>query len=182
MHGKSSAPLVTALLIIFTAGVLLGAISVYHIPASLRSDAGEIVTRSLGENVSVYESVKNDFTVELVWSIVVWVLGTLSVLAPFIAATVALRGFTIGFSSAFILSLADGGRFKLICAFVLPQCVFSLPAMTIFSILCIRMCTERKAGEATDGKYFVFGAVFVPIIFILSVVESLFSGLLIKLL
>ena len=170
-----SGSLVYVLLIIFTAGVVLGAVSVFHIPDEISQEAGALFTGTFGEARSTPDIIKGDFTVEIIWMLIIWVLGTLSILAPFIAATVAVRGFMIGFSASFIISVTQGDTLRLLLAYVLPQCLFSLPVMTIFSILCTKACMERKSGETTDTKYFVMGAVFVPIIIIMSLFEGLIS-------
>lgn len=167
--------LVMAVLIIFTAGIIFGALAVFQIPAEISEEAGEIMSSSLDKSVSVKDIVKNDFTTEAVWMIVIWILGTLSTMAPFIAAAIAMRGFIIGFSSAFIISERSGEAVKLLCAYVAPQCVLSLPVMTVFSIMCIRSCMDRKSGEATDSRYFAMGLIFMAVSFAASISESAMS-------
>ena len=173
--GFAGNSLAFVLLIIFTAGVVLGAISVFHVPEEVSQEAGAVFSGSETLSKSAADIVKSDFSVEMIWMLLIWVLGTLSVLAPFIAATVAVRGFMIGFSASFIISVSETGTLHLLLAYVLPQCLFSLPVMTLFSILCIRSCMERRTGETTDVRYFVMGAAFVPIIIIMSLIEGIIS-------
>lgn len=164
-----------AVLILFTAGVIFGALSVFQIPVEISEEAGDIISSSLEKNVALKDIVKSDFASEAIWMIVIWIFGTLSTMAPFIAAAIAMRGFIIGFSGAFIISEKSGEAVKLLCAYVLPQCLLSLPVMTLFSVMCIKSCMERKSGEATDSRYFVMGLIFIGVSFVLSLAESAMS-------
>jgi stage II sporulation protein M len=170
-------PLVLTILIIFALGEVFGALSVFQIPSDIFNDVTKIISSSLDASMTMKEMIRNDFFTEIMWIIVIWVLGTLSTLSPFISAIVAVRGFIIGFSSTFIISYSAENALRLLCVYVVPQCIMSLPVMTLFSIICIRSCMERRSGEATDLRYFIMGLLFTVISFVTSVSESVISRL-----
>lgn len=165
--------LAAAILILFTAGVIFGAVSIFNLPAEISGEAGEVLSSAIYEAPAM-EEIKNNFASEAIWIIIIWVFGTLSTMAPLIAAAVAMRGFVIGFSCAFLIA-GSGEALKLICAYIAPQCLFSLPLMTIFAIMCMRSCIERKSGEAQDMRYFVMGFVFLLSSLAVSAAESMLS-------
>ncbi|MCD8049851.1 MAG: stage II sporulation protein M [Clostridia bacterium] len=170
--------LVVVILIVFAVGLILGILSLFRMPVEITEETKDVIATALLERGSLREVIISNCTAELVWLSAIWILGTLSVMAPFIAAIVAMRGFILGFSSAFILSEITSAEVKTLCAYIVPQCVFSLPLMTLFSVLCIKSCVERKSGETTDAKYFLLGLICAPLCVAFSVIEALISSLL----
>lgn len=170
---KHKSSLAAALLIIFTAGIILGTVSFINMPQKIIIQTGDIFTSALENRSELKDIVYSQLVTETIWLSLIWILGTLSVMAPLIAAIIAVRGFTIGFSSAFIIAQLPEYKVKLLCTYILPQCLLSLPLMTFFSVLCIKSCINRHSGESSDTRYFAQGIIF----FLLTLAASFLEGL-----
>ncbi len=172
---KEKGSLTAAVIIIFTVGVILGTVSLINMPKEIIIQVGDIFSSSLDKPAKLKDIIASQFVTELFWLSLIWILGTLSVMSPLIASISAVRGFTIGFSSAFIIAQMKEYRLKLLCTYILPQCIFSLPIMTFFSVLCIKSCMSRHSGESSDFSYFMQGILFLVFSLIASVFEGVIS-------
>lgn len=174
MFGKrrgSNGPMLTVLAIVFTVGLVLGAVSLFYIPTEVVSEARATFSQENTVNKTFGEMFKNNFMMEFVWIFAVWILGSLTFTAPFSGVVLSIRGFFVGFSVAFALTGENGGV-RFITSYILPQCLLALPVMTVFTVLCIKDSLERKRKDGADVKYFAHGALFIAVTVITSMAET----------
>lgn len=176
MHVKkvrdNSKPIYIVVILLFAIGIVLGAVSFFHIPKEFTKDVS--VSFETAEMESFLKNWKDNFLMELLWILAVWILSSISFTAPLSGAVLALRGFLIGFSVTFILKSADNAV-KLILCNILPQTVIALPTLTIFVILAVKASIERKNGQNNDTASFFYGALFILIAIFTSALETAMS-------
>lgn len=167
-----------AFAMIFTAGLVLGGISFFHISENIITEARNAF--GIGDSVTDFSLLcKNNFMAEFCWIFIVWMLGIVNLTAPLVPVVTGVRGFFIGFSVVFVLT----GNEKvtgLILRYILPQCALGLPVMTLFSILCLRFSLERRQNGTIEARYFVLGAVFVLTTLLVSAIETIITLLFIN--
>lgn len=158
---KRIMPIVIVIAVMFTLGLVLGALSLFYLPEEVVSEARNIFD-PFNDNASNFaEAFRESFMSEIVWLLCVWLLGCVSAMAPFACALITLRGFAVGFSVAFMIT--GGGEWvKFTASYILPQCLAAIPVMSIFTALCILNAIERK-HKGKQASYFVLGAAFVGI-------------------
>ncbi len=170
----------TVVLLLFMAGVVLGAVLIFYTPENLIEEARISFSVSDSSKVTLSGLIKNSFIIEFLWLFIIWLLAFGSVTAPFASAVMALRGLLIGFCMEFIIS--GGTKIKeVILTGILPQCLFGLPVMCVFTVLCFKFANERRQG-GFEGKYFVLGGIFTLTSFVASFLESLVTILFINIL
>ena len=165
-------PIWVVLAIVFTIGIVLGAIMLFNIPSEMIEGVRNslVIYRENDFKLMFW----HDFVIEACWIVAIWFLGSINILAPFSAAVVALRGFTTGFSVAFIFTGNDA-VWKTIYTYIVPQCVVSLPVMTFCCAVCINLALMRKKGEGADGKYFCMMIASLLLTAIASLSETVLS-------
>lgn len=168
----NSKPVYIAVILLFAIGIVLGAVSFFHIPKEFIKDVNISFEAAGGE--SFVKRWKDNFLMELLWILAVWIFGNISFTAPFLGAVAALRGFLIGFSVTFILKSSDSAVRLILCN-ILPQTVTALPTLTIFIILAVKASIERKNGQNGDTASFLYGAVFILITVFTSALETALS-------
>lgn len=162
-------PIMIILLIIFTVGLVLGTVALFYMPENVIEEARAAFAIQADES---FEDVfKTSFVMEFCWITAVWILGSISLTAPFTATVMALRGFLIGFSVAFVLTGKSSGQ-EIMLKAILPQCVIGLPMLSIFTMLCMRFVIERTSGENVNFRYFALGAVFALVTLLTACAEA----------
>lgn len=157
----SGTPVFIMVVLFFTVGLILGAISFFYMPEGvidelkLSFDSDSVASMSL-----IYE-IRNNFATEIMWIIAIWMLNNISFTAPFSVIVVALRGIIISFSVTFIF--LSENSLKWILGSIIPQMVVAIPLLTVFTALGIRLSVERKENKSADSAFFILGAVFVPV-------------------
>lgn len=174
MYGRKNRQLgvlLAVLAIVFTLGLVLGTVALFYIPKEIVVDARGAFEPALDVSASVGEMFKENFMMESLWILAVWILGCTNLTAPLSGAVMSVRGFVIGFSVAFVL---NGGNdwVKFVLCYIMPQCIAALPVMTVFSMQCILCTLEKKPGQGLSVGYFVRGALFVGIAAITAIAEA----------
>lgn len=176
MHIKkvrdNSKPIYIVVILLFSIGIVLGAVSFFHIPGEFTKDVN-IAFEPIGKE-SFMKSWKDNFLIELLWIIAVWILNSISFTAPFTGAVVALRGFLVGFSVTFILKNAPNAISLILCN-ILPQTIIAMPTLTIFVILGIKASIEGKDRKNSDSANLMYGVVFIFIIVATTALETAIS-------
>lgn len=166
------------ILLLFAMGVVLGAVLVFYTPKNLIEEARLSFSVAEGGGMNLIGLFKNSFIIEFLWMFSIWLLVFGSVTAPLASAVMALRGLLIGFSMEFIISGSKNIK-EVIFTGILPQCLFGLPVMCVFTVLCFKFANERRHG-GFEGKYFVLGGVFTLVCLAASFLESLVTMLFIN--
>ncbi len=176
---KSRGPLPAVLAVVFTVGLILGAMSLFYIPEEVVNEARDAFGTGIVMNKTFREMYKNNFAMEVVWIVSIWILGSVSFSAPFSGAVLSVRGFFVGFSSAFLLT-GEGSGMKFMACYILPQCLVAFPVMTMFTMQCLKDAVERKYNDKANVKYFVRGAIFVGITVVTAFTETWLTRLFIS--
>ncbi|MBQ8540940.1 MAG: stage II sporulation protein M [Clostridia bacterium] len=153
----------------FALGLILGTLALFYLPDEIRTEATEALNMPTGESFT--NLLKENFFFEVFWSVILWILGSSAVTAPFTGAVIALRGFAIGFSVAFI----SGGDFNntlFLFGSILPQCLTALPFMSFAAMLCVIYAQEKRYKDGNSLKYFLYGAMFVCLALFVAAAES----------
>ncbi|MDO4563215.1 MAG: hypothetical protein Q4C12_05210 [Clostridia bacterium] len=119
----------------FIVGVGLGASGARGLDAAGMDEASETLKLLTG-GLSFAKVFRTVLFSGLLWGALLFVFASAPVLSPFAAVIIAARGFAIGFSSAILMGASQYGA---VAAFLLPQCVITLPVMCV---LCA-MSTQR---------------------------------------
>lgn len=154
---------------VFALGLIFGTLALFYVPDEIRTEATQALKMPAEE--SFVALLKENFFFEVFWSVILWILGSSAVTAPFTGAVIALRGFAIGFSVAFV----SGGDFNntlFLFGSILPQCLTALPYMSFTAMLCIIYAQEKKYKDGNSLKYFLYGALFVCLSFFVAAAES----------
>lgn len=168
--------MLTVLIIVFTTGLILGTVALFYIPEDIISEARGAFSPILDTNADFTAMFKENFVMEIVWILAIWILGSTNLTSSLTGAIMSVRGFVIGFSVAFVLTGGtDWVRFVICC--ILPQCMTALPVMTVFTIQCISYALERKYKDNVSARYFACGALFVGITAVATVAETWFMVL-----
>ena len=161
--------ILVSLAALFALGLIFGTLALFYVPNEVSKEATEALKMPTEE--SFVALLKENFFFEVFWSITLWILGSSAVTAPFTGAVIALRGFAIGFSVAFI-SYSDFNNTLFLCGSILPQCLTALPFMSFGAMLCIIYAQEKKYKDGNSIKYFLYGAMFVCLSFFVAAAES----------
>ncbi len=167
-NGQMGAVAVT-LAIVFTIGLVLGTVALFYVPEDITLEAIEAF--GMKENASFGELFKENLAFEMMWMLILWMLGSSAVTAPFTGAVMSLRGFVIGFSISFMIA-GELDRIKLFLCRILPQCVTALPVMSIFILTCVMYASEKKHKDNYQTGYFLRGALFMIITALSSICET----------
>lgn len=166
-----------ALALFFTLGLVLGALALLYLPENIKSEAA--IAFKITECTNFGEVFKENLTFELVWMLVLWMLGSSAVTAPFTGAVISLRGFVIGFSMAF-MNTGDLDWFGMFVNSILPQCMTSLPLMSAFIIMCVLNNSGNRSGYNSQTGNFLRGALFFVLVVPFCAVETCIMMLLKK--
>ncbi|MBQ3110942.1 MAG: hypothetical protein IJC69_07365 [Clostridia bacterium] len=167
-NGQHKAILIS-LALVFAVGLVLGTLALYYVPDEILKEAKQ--TLELSDNRSFLALLKENLCFEILWILALWIFGSNSFTAPFTGAVVALRGFVLGFTWAFILN-DDFGK-GLLYTYVLPQCVTALPTMSLVALICILYGREKQhldRGGSVD--YLLYGIGFIFLAFLVAASES----------
>lgn len=170
--------LILTVSVLFAVGVVLGSVLFLHIPQNIVEDTRknfEIATNATADFGRLF---KMNFAVEFIWIFLVWILAMGTFTAPLSTAISAFRGLVMGFCTEFVIG-GDDSLKKAFVTGILPQCIFALPVMSVFTLLCLKRANCRRRGEG-DGKYFALGAGGVLITLLMSLAESVFVFLFMK--
>ncbi len=166
---RQSGIIVIALAVVFTIGLVLGALALFYVPENVTEEAIEAF--GLKENAVFPELFKENLTFELVWMVILWILGSSAVTAPFMSAVMSLRGFVMGFSVSFMIA-GELEKTNLFLCRILPQCVTALPVMSAFILSCVIYGEDKGYQGGYQAGYFVRGILFVGVTVLVSVFET----------
>lgn len=141
------------LLLILSVGVALGVTAYFGISSEVVDDIKNSFSFDTATN---FETIfKENLVMELVWIGALWILCGVSIVSPFAVAVLCVRGFTIGFAAAFIISVKEN-IFRLLLRHIFPQALLGVPLLTLLAFYSVTVCAEndRANGEA---RYFIFG-------------------------
>lgn len=156
------------LAVVFTLGLVLGAVALYYAPEDSIREAAESFV--VNKNSTFWSLFKENLVFELMWLLLLWVMGSSTVTAPFMGAVISLRGFVMGFSVSFMLT-GEFDRLRLFLCNILPQCITALPIMSIFIIVCMVNSSDRKYKGNYQTEYFLRGLLFTFITAAVSIIE-----------
>ena len=164
---------------LFTAGLISGAISLFYIPDDFANQLTENFEITLKTPKPYIELFKSNFSSEIIWVIIIWLLGNMRFTAPLSVGVVGIRGFFLGFGSSFILAFCEEKKLLLFSC-ILPQALFAISALTLLVTISIRNFAERvDIGRAETGRL-VLGAAFFLVAAVVSALEAGFAILFIN--
>lgn len=166
---KETIALALILGIIFTIGLIGGTISLFYVPTDVVAEISEAF--SLKENVTFVQLLKENIAFEMMWLLLLWLIGSSTVTFPFMGAIIALRGFIIGFSISF-LHMGEFDKFKLFLYNILPQCITTLPVMSFYILACVIHDADKNYTDRYPGGYFIRGLIFMFVMLLFSVIET----------
>lgn len=174
--GQSKTILVV-LAFVFAIGLILGTLAFHYVPDETLEDATQAL--ELSRNESFLILFKENFCFEILWVAALWLSGSNSFSAPFAGAIVAMRGFVLGFTRAFVLT--GNHNEKLLYTHVLPQCVTALPSMSLVALVCILRVREKTHHDRYGrANYLLYLIAFLCLTLLVAAFESGFMLILRK--
>ena len=169
--------LVFVLVLSFTIGVILGAVSYCYIPDALLNETEKLVSLNLDYKRNFYNIYFQNMFSEFIWVISVWGMGYFSNTTLFTASLLALRGYFIGFGSAFFTTLGKTYS-NVFLSSIISQAIIILPFFTCFSALCAEYGNEVKIKN--KNSYVVLGGVYIFLTFVVVLAETFLGALFIS--
>ena len=158
-----------SLAILFAVGLVLGTLALHYVPDEILKDVTQAL--EISDNKSFLVLLKENFCFEILWVAALWLSGTNGFSAPFTGAVIAMRGFVLGFTRAFILTGSHNEN--LLYTHLLPQCVTALPCMSLIALICILYAQEKSRHDRHNGvNYLLYGIGFVFLAFLMAAIES----------
>ena len=181
-------------LFFFVLGISLGALTVSNIDIDTKSEVKSyidgFINISRTDNINSVEILKQSLKLNLITTGALFIAGLTYagiLLVPMIAT---FRGFSIGFTVAFLTDSMEKGGFLLSLVSILPQNIVYIPILIVFCVCSIslsfavfRSKLNRKRNEAS-AYFWSFGMTSLFLFFIMmggSVIESYITPFLLKL-
>ena len=185
---KENRSLYYIILIIWLSASLAGVICAFTLSGDVFPDISAYVKETMEDGISVQSYIKIDVKENAKFLFALIISSCAPVFLPVVFALAAFKGFSIGFTSSFIIRLYS---FKgaLVCfgAVILPY-AFSLPvifAMILSSVrFSLKKRNERSFGERKTGEwisYIIKQSLFASLLCLIGTVEAFISKFLIEL-
>ncbi len=124
-------------------GVLFGADCVRNISATQKGALVTYLTERLNTiSPDLFGHIKANVISALIWGTSIFLCGFSNMLLPLLILIVTTRGFTLGFTSAFLLISSEPVNKAM--SLIVPQCIFSIPVILIFSAIVFRQTVKLK--------------------------------------
>lgn len=183
------APLILCLAI-FLSAVILGAVGLKVLAPDDKAELGsylEIFVRGLGTDTLEPSALfRLSCAQNLKWAFSLWLLGLAVIGAPLVLLLIAVRGFALGFSAAFLIQEVSGT--SLFLRGILPHAFFFIPVFLYLGSVAVAFSSElfRERPWIRGGllsriglyslRYWAFSLLFL----VSSLVESYLCPILIQ--
>lgn len=169
-------------LFVFATAVLIGAIKTSRLTQTeieaLTAFTDRIFLNELKADYSliIKRSIMDSFK-----AVIFAVLCCVSVLTSVLSFTlVALKGFSIGFTSGFLIYIYKLKGFWYVLGCIVPWCVLVLPVMFCLCSTCINYAIKKKSRKENTLSFFALLFVIFLIMVILNFCDGFFSSLIIN--
>lgn len=179
-------------IIVLLAGICVGTIFANYMNSiqnqELLQYMNDFFIKFTGENISYPTVLKQS-----IWSHgktigVLWILGLGIIGIPFILITVFIKGFSYGFTSAFLLIHYGWNGFLFSILSCLPQSIVLIPGVIFISAASMNFAlsnykNSQKYSKERSGKWMEYGLVFLVgliCIILTGLVETFISPLFMK--
>lgn len=155
-----NALLLAVLFCMFIAGIIFGSMGVVFLDVAQKKEIAFFVDRVFKENIATPNA--NTLLASAILNIkliaVVWFLGLTVVGIPLVAIIVFTRGFALGFTSAFLITLKGTSGIATVILTLLPPNIFYVPLLIFAaaSSIVFSLCLIKSAhAEVSLSKNFL---------------------------
>ena len=169
-HIKDSTVIVILALIVLSAGIIIGSVSLVHTGADASASLQNYLTEFLKasrEGINPHEVFKTALRENIIYFAIVFIAGFFRIGLVFIAAALVRKGFIIGFTSAAFIQFY-GMKGLLMTISMLPGIVLIIPAFLFLSAVSADMAVHRTKKEKNFLIYYIFFALAIISIFCVS--------------
>lgn len=135
--------------VLFTLGIIMGAFKAGDLDNSVRERLLAMIDSYLGDQEGVYGPTV--FISAIInqgrFILAIWALGLTVIGIPLILAVVFMRGFSLGFTSAFLFQQKAGQGVLLSLISLLPQNLIYVPVLLVLSVLAINFSLYVVRGR-----------------------------------
>lgn len=169
-------------LFVFATAVLIGAIKTSRLTQTEIESLAIVTDKIFSSELNIdYSFIIKRSILDNLKAILFVVLCGVSVLTSFFSfALVALKGFSIGFTSGFIIYIYKLKGLWYVLGCIVPWCVLVLPVMLYLCSACINYAIEKKARKENSLLFFALLFVVFLIMVILNICDGIFSSFIIK--
>ncbi|AGL01986.1 stage II sporulation protein M [Desulfoscipio gibsoniae] len=171
---QQSWPLYLIVIVIFSAGILLGSLGVNTLPdeqtAELQRYLQSFLAQAAEIEVDRVQMFKGSLYDNLLLGLVMYILGLTIICLPLVLALIFFRGFVLGFTVGFLTAHPDWREFCIVLISMLPQNILFIPALIIggtaslsFSLLLIKRFnnSQTRVGHQFVGYSLIMAGCLV---------------------
>lgn len=169
-------------LCIFATAVFLGAIKSSHLTENETAELLRITDRLFnGTYTADYPMIIKQSAFSSLKIVLASLFFSLSVVTSFLSyGIVIVNGFSVGFTSGFIISQYHTKGFLYILSTVVLRSIVYVPLMIILCSICINFAISRKNKRENSLKFFAIMLIIFIIFTVINILDGIFSSFIIK--